>query len=138
MKRILILLLALVMCLGCFAACNPQGDGEDTTVEDTTAAPEGDESATLTDAVKYLRSIYKDSAKETPADYDVVLTCGPHIMMQNVYKACAEKGVMCYASLESKMACGIGACLGCTCKTSSGEGKSVCKHGPVFEASEVL
>lgn len=72
MKRILILLLALVMCLGCFAACNPQGDGEDTTVEDTTAAPEGDESATLTDAVKYLRSIYKDSAKETPADYDVV------------------------------------------------------------------
>lgn len=73
-----------------------------------------------------------------PADYDVVLTCGPHIMMKNVYKACAEKGVMCYASLESKMACGIGACLGCTCKTSSGEGKSVCKHGPVFEASEVL
>lgn len=73
-----------------------------------------------------------------PADYDVVLTCGPHIMMKNVYRACAEKGVACYASLESKMACGIGACLGCTCKTSSGEGKSVCKHGPVFEASEVL
>ena len=73
-----------------------------------------------------------------PADYDVVLTCGPHIMMKNVYKACAEKGTACYASLESKMACGIGACLGCTCKTNGGEGKSVCKHGPVFEASEVL
>ena len=73
-----------------------------------------------------------------PADYDVVLTCGPHVMMKNVYKACAEKGVACYASLESKMACGIGACLGCTCKTNGGEGKSVCKHGPVFEASEVL
>ena len=73
-----------------------------------------------------------------PADYDVVLTCGPHIMMQNVYKGCAAAGTACYASLESKMACGIGACLGCTCKTNSGEGKSVCKHGPVFEASEVL
>ena len=72
MKKILILLLALVMCLGCFAACNPQGDGEDTTVEDTTAAPEGDEAATLAEALEYLRSIYKDSAKETPADYDVV------------------------------------------------------------------
>ena len=72
MKRILILLLSLVMCLGCFAACNPQGGGEDTTVEDTTAAPEGDEAATLAEALEYLRSIYKDSAKETPADYDVV------------------------------------------------------------------
>ena len=67
MKRILILLLALVMCMGCFFACDktPAGN-EDTTAEDTAAA------ATLTDAVKYLRSIYKDSAKETPADYDVV------------------------------------------------------------------
>ena len=72
MKRILILLLTLVMCLGCFAACNPKGGVEDTTAEDTTAAPEGDEAATLAEALEYLRSIYKDSAKETPADYDVV------------------------------------------------------------------
>ena len=76
MKRILILILALVMCLGCFAACTPQGDGEDTTAGETTVGDEtqgpDSEGATLTDAVKYLRSIYKDSAKETPADYDVV------------------------------------------------------------------
>ena len=76
MKRILILLLALVMCLGCFAACTPQGDVEDTTAGETTVGDEtqgpDSEGATLTDAVKYLRSIYKDSAKETPADYDVV------------------------------------------------------------------
>ena len=58
MKRILVLLLALVMCLGCFAAC-----GEKTPVN---------EGATLSEAVEYLRSIYKDNAKETPADYDVV------------------------------------------------------------------
>ena len=67
MKRILILLLALVMCLGCFVACDKTPAGtEDTTAGDAPAE------ATLTDAVKYLRSIYKDSAKETPADYDVV------------------------------------------------------------------
>ena len=76
MKRILILLLALVMCLGCFAACNNEPTGEETTVGDTTVGDETQgpeaEGATLTDAVKYLRSIYKDSAKETPADYDVV------------------------------------------------------------------
>ena len=58
MKRVLILLLALVMCLGCFAACTDPTEG-------------GDASA-LSDAVEYLRSIYKDDAKETPADYDVV------------------------------------------------------------------
>ena len=69
MKKILILLLALVMCLGCFAACTTPGGGEETTAEDTTEATE---SATLAEAVEYLRSIYKDSAKETPADYDVV------------------------------------------------------------------
>ena len=53
MKRILITILALVMCLGCFAAC-------------------GDKGAALTDAAEYLRSIYKDNAKETISDYDVV------------------------------------------------------------------
>ena len=67
MKKILIMLLALVMCLGCFAACDKNPGG----AEDTTAGnvPDG---ASLADAVEYLRSIYKDSAKETPADYDVV------------------------------------------------------------------
>ena len=73
MKRILILLLALVMCLCCFVACDNNGGNDDTTAGDTTAADNGgSDGATLTDAVKYLRSIYKDSAKETPADYDVV------------------------------------------------------------------
>ena len=65
MKRILILLMALVMCLCCFAACNDNGNTEDTTADDNGAA-------SLADAVEYLTSIYKDSAKETPADYDVV------------------------------------------------------------------
>ena len=44
----------------------------------------------------------------------------------------------CFVSLEKKMACGIGACLGCTCETKGGEGKSVCKNGPVFDATEVF
>ena len=68
----------------------------------------------------------------------MVLTCGPMVMMRGVAKLCAAAGVPCLASLEKKMACGLGACLGCTCKTKSGEGKSVCKHGPVFDAKEVF
>ena len=41
------------------------------------------------------------------------------------------------ASLERKMACGLGACLGCTCRTKVGA-KTVCKDGPVFKAEEVF
>ena len=73
-----------------------------------------------------------------PADYDVVLVCGPTVMMRNAARLCAEKGTPCFVSLEKKMACGIGACLGCTCETRGGEGKSVCKNGPVFNATEVF
>ena len=73
-----------------------------------------------------------------PADYDAVLICGPTVMMKNAARLCAEKGTPCFVSMEKKMACGIGACLGCTCETKGGEGKSVCKNGPVFDATEVF
>ena len=70
-------------------------------------------------------------------EFDLVLTCGPNVMMQGVYRLCAEKGVPCLASLERKMACGLGACLGCTCHTKVGP-KTVCQDGPVFPAQEVF
>ena len=73
-----------------------------------------------------------------PADYDAVLICGPTVMMKNAALLCAEKCTPCFVSMEKKMACGIGACLGCTCETKGGEGKSVCKNGPVFDATEVF
>ncbi|MEG1270645.1 MAG: dihydroorotate dehydrogenase electron transfer subunit [Ruthenibacterium sp.] len=69
-----------------------------------------------------------------PENYDTVYTCGPEIMMQKVAKMCLQKGTAVYVSKEAKMACGIGACLGCTCKSKNG-GVSVCKDGPVFEGS---
>ena len=67
MKKLLVFLLALVMCLSCFAACTTPGNGDET----TDGGNEGGE-PTLAEAVEYLRSIYKDNAKETPVDYDVV------------------------------------------------------------------
>lgn len=73
-----------------------------------------------------------------PKDYDIVLACGPTVMMRNVARGAAAAGTPCLVSLEKKMACGIGACLGCTCETKGGEGKSVCKNGPVFDAAEVF
>ena len=73
-----------------------------------------------------------------PEQFAMVLTCGPMVMMRGVYQLCAQSGTPCVASLERKMACGLGACLGCTCETKGGEGKSVCKNGPVFDATEVF
>ena len=70
-------------------------------------------------------------------DVDIVLTCGPMVMMRGVAKLCAAANVPCLASLEKKMACGLGACLGCTCHTKIGP-VTVCKDGPVFNAQEVF
>lgn len=69
-------------------------------------------------------------------EYDTVLCCGPEIMMEKVVKMCKEAEVNIYVSMEKHMACGVGACLVCTCKTKSGN-KRTCKDGPVFNGLEV-
>ena len=65
-------------------------------------------------------------------EYDTVLCCGPEIMMKKVVEMCKEKNVKIYVSMEKHMACGVGACLVCTCKTKDGN-KRTCKDGPVFD-----
>lgn len=74
-----------------------------------------------------------------PTKYDVIMTCGPEIMMKVLYKKCVSVGATAplYVSMENRMACGIGACLVCTCKTSGGN-KRACKDGPVMLGSEVF
>ncbi len=69
--------------------------------------------------------------------YDVVYACGPHPMLAYIQKTCAEAGVQCYLSLESNMACGVGACLGCTIPTKEGN-KRCCKDGPVFDGAMLI
>jgi dihydroorotate dehydrogenase electron transfer subunit len=71
-----------------------------------------------------------------PNKYDVVYTCGPTPMMEVVIKMCKGK-VPVYVSMENRMACGIGACLGCTVETIRGM-ERVCKEGPVFKGEEVI
>ena len=65
-------------------------------------------------------------------EYDTVLCCGPEVMMKKVIEMCKEKNVKVYVSMEKHMACGVGACLVCTCKTKDGH-KRTCKDGPVFD-----
>ncbi|MFP3042232.1 dihydroorotate dehydrogenase electron transfer subunit [Treponema primitia] len=74
-----------------------------------------------------------------PAGYDAIFTCGPEIMMKVLWEKCKAAGVgdRLFVSLESRMACGVGACYGCSRKTTMGN-KKVCKDGPVFPAAEVF
>ncbi len=71
------------------------------------------------------------------ADYDLVYACGPTPMLKYVQQACAATGTRAYLSLEERMACGAGACLGCTVRTTNGN-RRCCVDGPVFDSSEVL
>lgn len=71
--------------------------------------------------------------KENEIDYDYYYACGPNIMLKNLAMI-SKQG---YLSLEARMGCGFGACMGCSIKTTKGY-KRVCKEGPVFLASEVI
>ena len=63
--------------------------------------------------------------------------CGPEAMMAAVARQCLAADCACEVSLESHMACGLGACLGCTIHGADGAYRHVCKHGPVMAAQEV-
>jgi dihydroorotate dehydrogenase electron transfer subunit len=69
--------------------------------------------------------------------YKTVITCGPEVMMKKIIKSCIEKKINVLASLEERMACGVGACLGCVTKTIHGN-KRVCKDGPIFDGRDLI
>ena len=73
---------------------------------------------------------------------DSIYACGPLPMLRAVRALAIEKNIPCQISLEEKMACGLGVCLGCAVKTSKSSSQNpeyvhVCKAGPVFEATDV-
>lgn len=67
-------------------------------------------------------------------DCDSVAACGPEPMLKAVYRAVDLPGQF---SFEARMACGVGACMGCTCVTKLGP-KRICADGPVFRREEIL
>ena len=84
-----------------------------------------------------------DAIKANGLQADIIYACGPTPMLRAL-KAFAEENKMeCYISMEERMACGIGACLACVCKSKEKDdhthvhNKRVCKEGPVFDAKEV-
>ncbi len=85
-----------------------------------------------------------DAIRENGLEADVIYACGPKPMLRALKAYAAEKGIECWLSLEERMACGIGACLGCVCETvdiddhSKVRNARICKDGPVFAAEEVV
>lgn len=116
-----------------------------------------DEELFLYDAFKGLGSVYVatedgsygtegnvlDAIRENGLEADIIYACGPTPMLRAIKQYAIEKNIECWISLEEKMACGIGACLGCVCKSKEKDShtnvnnKRICKEGPVFRAEEV-
>ena len=89
------------------------------------------------------RGTVLDAMREGGAAPDVICACGPAPMLRALKQYAAEKGIACWLSLEEKMACGVGACLSCVCRSaeidehSQVRNKRVCTEGPVFAAKDV-
>lgn len=84
-----------------------------------------------------------DAIRENSLSADVIFACGPAPMLRAIKAYAGENQIPCWISMEERMACGIGACLACVCRSgevdshSHVHNKRICKDGPVFPASEV-
>jgi NAD(P)H-flavin reductase len=67
----------------------------------------------------------------------VIYACGPHPMLAAVSRLAADRGVPCFVSMEERMACGLGVCMGCSVPMAAGGYKRACAEGPVFDSRDV-
>lgn len=84
-----------------------------------------------------------DAIRENQLSAQAIFACGPAPMLRALKAYAAEQGMDCYLSLEERMACGVGACLACVCRSMDVDAhthvknKRICKDGPVFSADEI-
>ena len=84
-----------------------------------------------------------DAIRVNHLSADVIMACGPMPMLRAIKRYAKEKGIKAYISLEERMACGVGACLGCVCRTTKKDHHShvnnarICTDGPVFDAEDI-
>ncbi|MDR2089741.1 MAG: dihydroorotate dehydrogenase electron transfer subunit [Clostridiales Family XIII bacterium] len=81
--------------------------------------------------------------KELPlAGGEIFFACGPAPMLRTLSRFAGGQGIPVQVSLEERMGCGYGACLGCVCKLAGEDAafvnRRVCRDGPVFDGSEVI
>ena len=95
---------------------------------------------TTDDGSKGFKGNVVDLLRSENITGDMIYSCGPKVMLKFLSMYAEEKGIKCQVSMEERMACGIGACVGCVVKIKDKEGwtyKKVCKDGPVFDSREV-
>jgi dihydroorotate dehydrogenase electron transfer subunit len=80
----------------------------------------------------YVTAVLEESLKSEGVD--IICACGPLPMLRAVHQLALRYEIPCQVSMEERMACGIGACLGCACETADGEMEHVCSCGPVFDS----
>jgi len=85
----------------------------------------------------YISDLLFHHLEENRQTDAVIYACGPKPMLKQVAEIVFQKGLDCQVSMEARMACGIGACLGCVIKTNNGY-KKVCDDGPVFNSKELV
>jgi dihydroorotate dehydrogenase electron transfer subunit len=83
------------------------------------------------------RGFVTDAARMLTGTFDYVYACGPEPMLKAVYALCEHEGAGGQFSFEERMACGFGACMGCSCRTKYGS-KRICKEGPVLTKEEII
>lgn len=85
-----------------------------------------------------------DAIEAAQVSGEIIYACGPMPMLKALAEYADVHGMEAQISLEERMACGIGACLGCICKTKEKDHHTnvnntrICKDGPVFDAKEVV
>lgn len=95
------------------------------------------------DGSKGAKGNVLNAIAEYALEADVIYACGPTPMLRALKAYAEEHNMECFISMEERMACGIGACLACVCKTKEKDhhtnvnNKRICKEGPVFNAKEV-
>ena len=84
-----------------------------------------------------------DAIRENGLKADVIYACGPAPMLRALKAYALEEGIECWLSMEEKMACGIGACLSCVCRSAEKDehsqvnNKRICTEGPVFLSTDI-
>jgi dihydroorotate dehydrogenase electron transfer subunit len=91
-----------------------------------------DKNGTVLDLVQNIMSVVSLDTRGA-----LILSCGPKVMLKAVSEWAQSLGIPAQVSLEERMGCGYGACVGCTTETKSGR-KKACKDGPVFDSNEII
>ncbi len=115
----------------------------DQTFLDKEFLPYGKVYISTEDGSRGTRGNVIDAINDHKLEADIIFACGPTPMLRGIKAYAGEHRITAQLSLEERMACGIGACLACVCKSKDTDShtnvknKRICKDGPVFYADEI-